>query len=168
MSEAITNKVAESGLMTLDLEAYLPEEQVVGFDLKEFLFMGLILKEKDFRQALAEHDWARYDGKAVAVFCSADAVIPNWAWMLVVTYLQSHASFIYPGDPAETMKALFLEKINAVSAEEFRDKRVVVKGCGDKEVNAYAYLQITAKLKPVAKSIMYGEPCSTVPVYKKK
>lgn len=168
MSEAIVNKVAESGLITLDLENYLPAEEIVAFDLKEFLFMGLILKEKDFRAALIEHDWTKYQDKNVAVFCSADAIIPNWAYMLVVTYMQPYAGFIFPGTIEETLKAKILQNINAVDKEQFRDQRVVVKGCGDAEINAYAYLQITLLLKPLVRNLMYGEPCSTVPVYKRK
>lgn len=168
MSEAIVNKVAESGLITLDLEQYMPKEEILAFDLKDFLFMGLILKEKDFRAALVEHDWTKYQDKNVAVFCSADAIVPNWAYMLVVSYMQPYASFIFPGTVDETVKAKILQTINAVDKEQFRDQRVVVKGCGDVEINAYAYLQITILLKPLVKTLMYGEPCSTVPVYKRK
>ncbi len=168
MSEAIINKVAESGLITLDLEDFLPVEEVVSFDLKDFLFMSLILKEKDFRSALIDHNWTLYSQKAVAVYCSADAIIPNWAYMLVVTYLQPHASFIFPGAVEETIKAKTLLNINSLDTMKFIDQRVVVKGCGDVDINAYAYLQITLLLKPVVKTLMYGEPCSTVPVYKRK
>lgn len=168
MNETIVNKVAGSGLITLDLEEYLPAEEIVSFDLKDFLFMGLILKEKDFRAALAEHDWKQYDGKSTAVYCSADAIVPNWAYMLVATYLQPHALFIFPGSVESTQKARMLQNINSIDPEKFRDQRVVIKGCGDVAINADAYLQITVLLLPVVKTLMYGEPCSTVPVYKKK
>ncbi len=168
MSDIIVNKVAESGLITLDPADYFPKEEVVSFDLQDYLFMGLILKEKDFRQSLIEHDWNRYKGKNVAVFCSADAIIPNWAYMLVVSYLESVAEFIYAGNPEETFKARYIQNIDQIKPEEYADKRIVIKGCGDKTVEGYVYLEITKHLKPFVKSVMYGEPCSTVPVYKRK
>jgi hypothetical protein len=169
MSDVILNKVAESGLVSLDLQDFLP---VVGeqamIDLKDFLFMGLILKEKDFRTALQNYDWSAFAGKKVAVYCSADAIIPAWAYMLVASYLQPVAGFVFLGDPAALGKRLLLDAIAALPAEEYADKRVVIKGCGDSEIPPDAYLAITLKLRPVVKSIMYGEPCSTVPVFKRK
>lgn len=166
--ELIVNKVAESGLITLDLANYLPSKEIKSFDLKDFLFMGLILKEKDFRQALTTHDWLQYQDAPVAVFCSADAIVPNWAYMLVASYLGGIASFVYAGSKEETEKALTIHNIHSIPSAEYEGKRLVIKGCGDQSIEAFAYLEITSHLKPVAKSIMYGEPCSTVPVFKSK
>ncbi|MFT4022405.1 MAG: DUF2480 family protein [Flavihumibacter sp.] len=168
MSDIIVNKVAESGLITLDLEQYVPAVEVVAFDLKPFLFMELILKEKDFREAMKNHDWNQYAGKAVAVYCSADAVIPAWAYMLVASNLQPLAKTVFLGTVAELDKQLLLEALRNIDLSPFEDQRIVVKGCGDKNIGAPAYLEITRLLRPIAKSIMYGEPCSTVPVYKKR
>ncbi|MBK9938599.1 MAG: DUF2480 family protein [Chitinophagaceae bacterium] len=167
MSEAFVNKVAESGLITLDLEKYYPKGDTAVFDLKEHLFMGMILKEKDFREALKNLDWSVYTNKNVALTCSVDAVIPVWAWMLVVTYLQPIAKEIVMGDEKELHKNLFLKNLSAINVNEFTDKKVVIKGCGETPIGDYVYMEITKLLRPVAKSIMYGEPCSTVPVFKK-
>lgn len=168
MSEPFINKVAESGLVTLDLEQYFPRGEVALFDLKDHLFMGMILKEKDFREALKNKDWSVYQDKNVALFCSADAIIPVWAWMLAAAYLQPVAKELVMGDEKELHKQLFLKNIAAIDTGEFTDKRMVIKGCGDTPIGDFAYMEITKKLLPVAKSIMYGEPCSTVPVYKRK
>lgn len=168
MSEMIINKVAGSGLVTLDLEKYMPGNDLVVFDLKDHLFMGLILKEKDFREALKNMDWLPYENKYVAITCSVDAVIPVWAYMLVTSYLQPIAKDVYLGTEAEFRKHLFLKNIANIETDQYRDQRIVIKGCGDVPVDNYAYAAVTKTLLPVAKSIMYGEPCSTVPVYKKK
>ncbi len=168
MSEMIVNKVAGSGLVSLDLEKYIPEDNIVTFDLKDHLFMGLILKEKDFREALKNMNFHQYAGKNVALTCSADAIIPVWAYMLATSYLQPIAKEVYQGTAAELQKYLFLKTIEAIETEQFRDQRIVVKGCGEVAIDNYAYTAITKILLPVVKSIMYGEPCSTVPVYKKK
>lgn len=167
MSELFINKVAESGLITIDLETYYPKGGTALFDLKDYLFMGMILKEKDFREALKNIDWSVYQDKNIALTCSADAIIPVWAWMLAVTYLQPVAKEIVMGDEKELHKALFLKNIAGININEFADKRVVIKGCGETPIGDYVYMEITKLLRPVAKSIMYGEPCSTVPVYKK-
>lgn len=168
MSEPFINKVAESGLVTLDLEQFAPQGETVVFDLKDHLFMGMILKEKDFREALKNKDWSVYQDKNVALYCSADAIIPVWAWMLAAAYLQPVARELVMGDEKELHKQLFLKNISAIDPNEYTDKRMVIKGCGDHPIGDFAYMEITKKLLPVAKSIMYGEPCSTVPVYKKK
>jgi len=168
MEEVFVNKVAESGIITLNLEDYFPKEEIVVFDLKEYLFMGLILKEKDFRAALLKTDWNIYTDKYVAVLCSTDAIIPMWAYMLVSTYLQPLAKDVVFGDEKNLINTIFIKKLSAVKAEEYLDKRVVVKGCGDIQIPETAYLEITNKLRPFAKSIMYGEPCSTVPIFKRK
>jgi len=168
MSDTIINKVAESGLITLDLETLYPRDEIIGFDLKDYLFMGLILKEKDFRESLASTDWSIYAGKNVAIYCSADAIIPLWAYMLLSSYLQPFARTVFSGSPEECKKQEFIQNIRSIDASLYEDKRVVVKGCGDMEIGEYAFVEITNKLRPVVKALMYGEPCSTVPVYKKK
>jgi Protein of unknown function (DUF2480) len=168
MSEPLINKVAESGLVTLDLEQYYPKGETAVFDLKDYLFMGMILKEKDYREGLKTTDWSLYSGKNVALTCSADAIIPVWAWMLAAAYLQPVAKELVMGDEKELHKQLYLKNIAAINPEEFTDKRMVIKGCGETPIADFVYMEVTKKLLPVAKSIMYGEPCSTVPVYKKK
>ena len=168
MSDVFVNKVANSGLITLDLEKFLPVGETATFDLKDHLFMGLILKEKDFREALKNMDWSVYQNKNVAIVCSVDAIIPMWAYMLVTSYLQPVAKNVFAGSEAEMHKHLFLKNMAAVNPEEYTGQRVVVKGCGDIPIDSFAYTEITRILTPVAKSIMYGEPCSTVPIYKKK
>lgn len=168
MSEPIINKVASSSLVSLDLETYYPKEQVTGFDLKPLLFMELILKEKEFRQSLTEIDWTAYSGKIVAVYCSTDAIIPIWAYMLVASYLQPVASDVIFGTEEKAREEVFLRNIRRIDMREFQDQRVVVKGCGELPIGESAYLEITKALRPVAKSIMYGEPCSTVPIFKRK
>jgi hypothetical protein len=168
MKETIINKVSESALTTLDLEEFYPKEEIVLFDMKDFLFMGLILKEKDFREAMKSLYLKKYEGKLVAVSCSADAVIPMWAYMLVAAYLQPIAKEIFFGTEEELKKQMLLKNISRLSINDYADKRVVIKGCGDLPITEAAYLEATKLLRPVAKSIMYGEPCSTVPIYKKK
>ncbi len=167
MEEVFVNKVAESGLITLDLEEYYPKEETATFDLKNYLFRELILKEKEYREALKKIDWSIYQNKNVAITCSADVVIPMWAYMLAATYLQPVAKEIIFGNEDFLHRTLFLKNLSKINAEEFADKRVVIKGCGDKSISETAYVEITKILTPVAKSIMYGEPCSTVPIYKK-
>ena len=168
MSEPITNKVAESGIITLDPASFSPDGETVVFDLKDHLFMGLILKEKDFRETLKKMDWEQYRDKNVAVTCSADAIIPVWAYMLVASNLQPVAKEIVMGDEKELQQAVFLKNISRININEFVDQRVVIKGCGDTPIGDFVYLELTKLLRPVARSIMYGEPCSTVPVFKKK
>lgn len=167
MDQPLVNRVASSGLITIDLEEFYPSGEVLSFDLKDYLFMGLILKEKDFREALSKHDWTQYAGKNLAVFCSADAIIPLWAYMLVATHAAPHADDIAQIEPDKMPEWIILKKINSLDITEYADKRLVIKGCGDKPVPASAYLEITRRLQPIAKSIMFGEPCSTVPVFKK-
>lgn len=164
----IVNKVAESGIVTLDLSAYIPqEEDVKEFDMKPYLFREMILREKDFRASMKELDWTIYQNKQVAIFCSVDAIIPMWAYMLVSSYLQEVAATGYYGSVQELVKHLLAQNIAKIDIAEYDDKRVVLKGCGDKSVPEIAYIIATEKLKPVVKSLMYGEPCSTVPIYKK-
>ncbi len=167
MEEVFVNKVEESGIITLDLEQFYPKEETAVFDMKDHLFMGLILKEKDFRETMKLLDLEPYKEKNIALFCSADAVIPVWAYMLVVSYLQPVAKEIIFGDAEFLHKTLFLKNIDKINITNYADKRVVIKGCGELPITEGAYVAITNLLRPVAKSIMYGEPCSTVPIYKK-
>lgn len=168
MQETFKNKVAESGILSIDLEDYYPKGDIIVFDLKEYLFMGLILKEKDFRAALMAMDLEQYRDKYVAVTCTADAIIPMWAYMLVASYIQPVAKDVVFGDEKTLINTVFIKNLSALNVAEYLDKRVVVKGCGDIQIPETAYLEITNKLRPYAKSIMYGEPCSTVPIYKKR
>lgn len=168
MDEVMINKVSESGILTVDLEEYYPKDETIVFDLKDYLFMGLILKEKDFREALKNLDLTPYNNKNVALTCTADAIIPMWAYMLVSSYLQPVAKNVVFGNADFLHQTLFLKNIATINPENYTDKRVVIKGCGDLPVSENAYVAITQLLRPVAKSIMYGEPCSTVPIYKKK
>jgi hypothetical protein len=168
MSEPFINKVAESGLISLDLAQYIPNNEIVVFDIKPYLFMELILKEKDFRASLAAIDWTQYENKMVGIFCSTDAIIPMWANMLIVANLSPYAKSVFFGDENKTRELVLLEEIQKIDASSFIDQRVVVKGCGDTPIGESAFIAITQKLRPVVKSMMYGEPCSTVPVYKKK
>lgn len=168
MTELFVNKVAESGIITLDLENYYPKEEMVVFDMKEHLFMGLILKEKDFRDALKLLDTTIYKDKIAAITCSADAIIPMWAYMLVVSLLQPIAKEIIFGNEETAREKLLLKNIGAINVSEYTDKRVVIKGCGEAPIPEEAFVTITNLLRPVVKTIMYGEPCSTVPVFKKE
>ncbi|HTR31440.1 MAG TPA: DUF2480 family protein [Puia sp.] len=168
MSEEIINRVAQSGLLTLDLEDYYPREEIVVFDLKPLLFREMILKEKEFRAALQAIDWNAYAGKILAVTCSADAIIPAWAYMLVAVHAGPVARNIVLGDTRTALQQTFLANLHTIDLGGFTGKRVVIKGCGDLEVGPFAYLEITNLLQPVVKSILYGEACSNVPVYKKK
>jgi hypothetical protein len=168
MSDGIVNKVAESGLVILDLENFYPKGEMIVFDMKDHLFMGMILKEKDFREALKNLDWEKFRDKYVAVTCTADAVIPVWAYMLVASNLSGIAKDFVLGDEKELHRTLFLKNLSSIDTGEFADKRVVIKGCGETPIGDFAYAEITRLLRPVTKSIMYGEPCSTVPVYKRK
>ena len=168
MSETFVNKVAESGLISLDLASFLPANELVLFDMKPYLFMELILKEKEFRQSLSEIDWSQYQDKIVGIYCSTDAIIPMWANMLVVSNLNPFAFAVYFGDENKVREQILLESISNINASDYTDQRVVVKGCGETPIGESAYVAITQKLRPVVNSIMYGEHCSTVPVYKKK
>ena len=168
MAELFNNKVAESGILSIDLASLLPSNEIIVFDIKPYLFMELILKEKEFRAALPTTDWTIYKDKVVGIVCSADAIIPMWANMLIVSALNPFAKAVYFGNENKVREQLLLENIGSLNINEYTYQRVVIKGCGDTPIGESAYIAITQKLRPVVKSIMYGEPCSTVPVYKKK
>ena len=168
IQENIVNKVALSGLISFDLaDLHQPGERVV-YDIKDNLFQGLILREKDFREFVKNHDWAQYSGKNVAVTCSADAIVPTWAYMLIASKLAPYANFFVFGDLETLETSLYLLALEKLPLDKFKDQRLVIKGCGDIEVPTAAFMAITAKLTSVAKSVMYGEPCSTVPIFKRK
>ena len=162
------NKVAESGLITIDLENWYPKGEMVVLDLKDYLFMGMIVKEKEFRDSLKKTDWEIYRNKMVSVICSADAIIPSWAFMLVASYLQPVCKELALATPEEMRKQVFLRNIQSINSMDYKDQRVIIKGCGDTPIGDFAYLEITRILRPVVRSLMYGEPCSTVPVFKKQ
>ncbi|TAL60652.1 MAG: DUF2480 family protein [Bacteroidetes bacterium] len=166
--EEIRNKVAESDLLEINLEDYYPKGERVLLDIKEHLFEGLILKEKDFREFVKNADWNKYKDKFVAITCSADAIVPTWAYMLLSTSIQPFAKNVVFGDLKTLETVLFTQALSKINPEDFRNKKVVIKGCGNLPVPESAYVELTRILTPVAKSIMYGEPCSTVPVMKKR
>jgi hypothetical protein len=169
IQENFINKVAQSGLVTLDPAAFYPQGERVVYDIKDNLFMELILKEKDFREFVKGHDWTQYNGKFVAVTCTADAIVPAWAYMLLANRLAPYAKEIVFGDADVMETVLFVKSIAAgLDVEQYRDQRIVIKGCGDIPVPVSAYVELTKKLTPVVKSLMFGEPCSTVPIYKKR
>lgn len=163
----LINRVANSGLITINLEEYYPKNQMLSFDIKDHLFKEMILKEKDFRQSLKTLDWESYKDKILLVYCSADAIIPLWAYMLITAYAQPHAAVIYQGDQNAFLQSHYETALMTINPEEFEQKRVVIKGCSDKPVPPSAYMKITAMLRPFAQSIMFGEPCSTVPIFKR-
>lgn len=167
MDKPLVNRVASSGLITINLEEFFPKEELAVFDIKDYLFMELILKEKDFRAALAEHNWQQYQGKNLIVFCSTDAIIPVWAFMLITAYATPFANRIFQGEEDTFYKLMFNEAINRIDAAQYDQKRIVIKGCSNKPVPPSAYVELTRKLQPYAQSIMYGEPCSTVPIFKR-
>ena len=166
-AEPIRNKVAESGILTLDLAGLIPaDDELAVFDLQPFLFMGMIVREKDYRAALQAFDWTTYKGKHTGIICSADAIVPVWAYMLAATWLQPVAASVHFATLGELKSLVTAAAIADLQLEEFQGKRVVLKGCGDVAIPAAAYVAASARLRPVVKSLMYGEPCSTVPIYK--
>jgi hypothetical protein len=168
IQENFVNKVAASGLMTLNLENYFHSGERVVYDIKENLFHGLMLREKDFREFIKSHDWSAYTGKNIAIICSADAIVPTWAYMLLANKMKPYANEVVFGN-LETLEAtLFVRALSKIDINAFANERVVIKGCADIEVPVAAYVEVTNLLTPVVKSIMYGEPCSTVPIYKRK
>jgi hypothetical protein len=168
IQENIVNKVAASGLVTLNLEQFYDQGEKVIFDIKDNLFHGLMLREKDFREFIKTHDWSVYAGKNVGIICSADAIVPTWAYMLLANKIKPYASAVVFGNKEVLNTVLFTKALAKLDLSQYQDARVVIKGCGELDVPVSAYVEITSLLTPVVKSIMYGEPCSTVPVYKRK
>jgi hypothetical protein len=165
--EEIRNKVKESGLIQLDLANYKPTVQMVGIDLAAQLWQGLVLKEKDFRDWIKNHHWTQYQGKAVYIFCSTDAIIPTWAFMLVTSALEKENVMSIVGNENDLSKSLIVHQMNQIDISELEQQRVIIKGCADIADPSFAMSYLVRLLQPHVKSIMYGEPCSTVPIYKK-
>lgn len=169
MAEEIINRIANNkNLITIDLEDYYPEGERVLFDIKDWLFEGFILREKDFREIVSTHDWSQYQNKYVALYCSTDAIIPGWAYLLLTSKLFPFAKKVVVGVLEDIETILFTHIINALDVSEYQDKFLIIKGCSNKPVPESAYIELIQKLQPVAKSIMYGEACSSVPLFKKK
>lgn len=168
IQENIVNKVAQSGLLTFDLASLKSTAETAVYDIKDNLFQGLILREKDFRAFVKEHDWSVYAGKNVLITCTADAIVPTWAYMLLANKLEPYAREVFFGSEETFEDLLFERALVNLDMDRFKDQRVVVKGCGDIKIPTSAFITFTGKLSKVAKSIMYGEPCSTVPIFKRK
>ena len=167
MADEIVNKVAQSKLMPVNLEDFYPAGRRIQIDLKDWLFEGLMLREKDYRAAIKEHDFSAYQDAYVAIYCSEDAIIPTWAYMLMTSNVSPFAKKVVQGDLVQLETALYQEIIGSLNLNEFEGQRIILKGCGDKPVPISAYTNFVEKVQPVALSILFGEPCSTVPVYKK-
>lgn len=168
MADEIINRVANSKLITVNLEDYYPQGHRVLFDIKDWLFEGFVLREKDFRTQVAEFDWSQYQGAYIALTCSSDAIIPGWAYMLLSIQLEPFAKKIIIGTLDNLETAIYQDIINVLDISDFKDKPIIIKGCSKKPVPQNAYIMLANKLQPFAKSIMYGEACSSVPLYKKK
>ncbi len=167
MSEEIVNKVAKSALQTIDLEEFYVPGERVSFDIKDQLFQGQILKEKDFREFIKTNDWSAFEGKHVAIHCSADAIVPTWAYMLLSVALQPFAATVIFGSEEELETALFKSRLDEIDWGAYQNAKVVIKGCSKIAVPIATYVDVTNRLRPIAASIMFGEPCSTVPIFKK-
>ncbi len=167
MEGEIVNRVANSKLITVDLEDFYPEGPRIVLDIKDWLLEGLVLREKDFRTNIKEHDWSSYENAFVVLTCSTDAIIPGWAYMLVSTYLTPIAKKVVVGDLETLETVLYAEIIQQLDVSAYEGLPVIIKGCSKRPVPKNAYLQLINRLQPVAKSIMYGEACSSVPLYKK-
>jgi len=168
LSNEIINRVANSKLLTFDLEEIYPEGERVSFDISPWLMEGIVLRESEFREKAKEHDWSQYENKYVALFCSTEAIVPGWAYLFLSLHLAPFAKKITVGNLEELESILFTELLQNLDVSEFTDKPVIIKGCAHKPIPQNAYVLLAQKLQPVAKSIMYGEACSSVPLYKKK
>ncbi len=168
MEGEIVNRVAKSPLITIDLEDYYSAGERVILDLKEWLWQGLVIREKDFRQAVKDHSWSDYEGKFVAIYCSSDAVVPTWAYMLLAVHLKPYARHMVFGDLSALETSLYQDILNNLDLSRFKDQPVIIKGCSNKPVPGNAYIQLISRLEGVARSIQFGEACSSVPLYKKK
>jgi len=167
MAEEIINRVANSKLKVIDLEDFYPDGNRIQFDIKDWLFEGLVLREKDFRASVKAHDWSQYDQSYVSLFCSSDAIIPDWAYMLITINLMGIAKKVILGDLAHLESILYTSIISDIDLSEYKDMPVIIKGCSHKPVPTNALIMLTERLVPVAKSIMFGEACSAVPLHKK-
>ncbi len=168
MSDTLVNKIAESGLITLRPEEWTPNITPLTLDLKDYLFMELILKEQDFRTAMKNHNWSQYSGKPLCVFCSTDAIIPSWAYMIISSLAVPFTRDIFFGTPDQWLSHRLLDYIDQLDISQYKDQRVIIKGCSDGvNIGPEIYMSLTNKLVPVVKSLMFGEPCSTVPVFKR-
>lgn len=168
IQENIINKVVSSGLITLNLEEFFHKGERLVYDIKDNLFQELILREKDFREFIKGHDWSQYEGKNIALTCTADAIVPTWAYMLIANKMQPYVNELVFGNLETLETVLYTKALSKIEIKSFTNERVVIKGCADIPVPISAYVAITALLAPIAKSIMYGEPCSTVPIFKRK
>jgi len=168
MSGEIVNRVANSSLITFNLEDFYPSGKRILFDIKDWLFHGLVLKEKEFRDHIKTHDWSFYKDTYVALTCSTDAIIPAWAFMLIALELETYAKKVSVGNLEQLESLIYQDLINSINVIEYKDKPIIIKGCSNKPIPINAYTMIVNKLKPIAKSIMYGESCSSVPLYKNK
>ena len=166
MPNEIVNKVANSQLRTINLEEFYPQGTRMVIDIKNWLFQELILKESEFREHLKNHNWAQYKNHYVALTCSSDAIIPSWAFMLITTYVSPFAKKIVVGNLTALETSIFYEIIANLSIEDYKNRPVIIKGCANKPIPETAYIQLIEKLQPIAKSIMFGEACSTVPLFK--
>lgn len=167
MSGEIVNRIALSPLVTFDLADYHDDGERIGLDIKDQLFQGMILREKDYRTWLKEEDWSQYTGKHVYIFSSVDAIIPGWAWMLLGIHLEPYASTMVYGNAEDLEKEIWRNALDRIDYQELSGKKIVVKGCGDIKIPDATYVEFIRRLRPIADKLMYGEPCSTVPLYKK-
>lgn len=168
MQDDIINRVANSKLITINLEDYYPNGTRVLFDIKDWLFKGFVLREKEFRNQVKEYDWSQHQNNYVALTCSSDAIVPAWAYILISIHLESFTKRVIIGSLEQLESSLFQDVISNLDVSKFKDKPIIIKGCSKKPVPQNAYIMLANKLKPVAKSIMYGEACSSVPLYKNK
>ena len=168
MAEEIINRVANSKLKVIDLEDYYPEGNRIAFDIKDWLLEGLVLREKEFRQYVSEHNWSQYQDSYVALHCSTDAIVPDWAYMLISVQLEDISKLTVIGSLEHLESILYTSIIAELDVSEYKDMPVIIKGCSNKPVPSNALVLLSQKLKPIAKSIMFGEACSSVPLYKRK
>jgi hypothetical protein len=168
MAEEIINRVALSKLMVVDLEDYYPEGERFVFDIKDWLFEGLVLREKDFRQSVKDYNWSKHERQFIALTCSTDAIVPAWAYMLLTIALEPYARKVNKGDLESLEASIYQDLITTFDVEPYQNKLIIIKGCAHKPIPLNAYIMLSAKLKPVAKSIMFGEACSSVPLFKRK
>ncbi len=163
----IVNRVKESGLISLDLASYKPSMEIMSIDIADILWQRLVLKEKDFRAWVKDHDWKQYTGKAVFVHCSEDAIVPTWAFMLICSKLHEETENYVIGSQLDLEKELIRKNIQSDDISKYQDARIIIKGCSDISAPEFAMVELLRFLQPVTKSVMYGEPCSTVPVFKR-